>query len=165
MLSFSYLPGQNMFISITGANQGKIQGGVVEKGKEGLSSVIAFEHQIVSPRDHSTGLATGRRQHSPIVIRKEIDKSSPKLYNALSNNENLTEVVLTFYRPAGKVGLGASSLWYEIRLKEVMISGIKTTTNEKGMPVEEISFHYQKIQWTYADGGVTHEDTWANQRN
>ncbi len=165
LLSSGYLAAQSMYISITGASQGKIQGGALDKGKEGLSSVTAFEHQIVSPRDHATGMATGKRQHSPVVIRKEIDKASPKLYAALANNENLTEVILSFYRPGGKIAMGTSSLWYEIKLKDVMISGIKTSTNEKGQPIEEISFNYQKIQWTFTDGGVTHEDSWNTQRN
>lgn len=40
------------------------------------SCVINFEQEIVSPRDAASGLPTGKRQHKPFVITKELDKSS-----------------------------------------------------------------------------------------
>jgi len=40
---------------------------------------IVFNQAIMSPRDAATGLATGRRQHKPVVITKEFDKSSSVL--------------------------------------------------------------------------------------
>jgi len=43
------------------------------------SCSIAFEQEIVSPRDAASGLPTGKRQHKPFVITKELDKSSPVL--------------------------------------------------------------------------------------
>ncbi|MBL7976348.1 MAG: type VI secretion system tube protein Hcp [Candidatus Kapabacteria bacterium] len=50
---------------------------------------------IVSPRDPASGQATGKRQHSPIVLTKELDKSSPLLAVAeasamSSNNPTIT---------------------------------------------------------------------------
>jgi len=58
----------------------------------------SFGHNITLPRDAASGLPTGKRQHSPLKILKEIDKSSPLLYNALVNNENLVKAKLRFYR-------------------------------------------------------------------
>jgi hypothetical protein len=43
------------------------------------SCTISFEQEIVSPRDAASGLPTGKRQHKPFVITKELDKSSPTL--------------------------------------------------------------------------------------
>jgi len=43
------------------------------------SCTINFEQEIVSPRDPASGLPTGKRQHKPFVITKELDKSSPIL--------------------------------------------------------------------------------------
>ncbi len=40
---------------------------------------IDFEQEIVSPRDASSGLPTGKRMHKPFTITKELDKSSPEL--------------------------------------------------------------------------------------
>ena len=48
------------------------------------SCVINFEQEIVSPRDAASGLPTGKRQHKPFVITKELDKSSPVLAKGTS---------------------------------------------------------------------------------
>lgn len=42
--------------------------------------VISANHRVVSPRDPTCGLPTGRRQHKQFVITKELDKSSPRHY-------------------------------------------------------------------------------------
>ena len=39
-----------------------------ELTEEQLNKVSGGTHAIVSPRDASTGLATGRRQHKPFVL-------------------------------------------------------------------------------------------------
>jgi hypothetical protein len=36
--------------------------------------------EIVSPRDSASGLPTGKRQHKPLTITKELDRSSPLLF-------------------------------------------------------------------------------------
>lgn len=43
------------------------------------------ELNVVSPKDAASGLPTGKRQHKPMTISKELDKSSPKLAQACRN--------------------------------------------------------------------------------
>lgn len=151
-----------MFLQVKAAKQGEIKGDVFERGKEGLIKVVAYAHEIVSPRDVASGMATGKRQHKPFVITKELDKASPQLFTALANNEILPEVTLTFYRPGLKgAAAGAAAQYFTIKLTNASISGIQSTVNEKGQPVEAVSFTYQKITWTYTDGGVSAEDSWT----
>lgn len=50
-----------------------------EKGKPTVSSV-SLAHSVVSPRDAASGLATGKRSHKPLSLRKSLDKSSPPLF-------------------------------------------------------------------------------------
>ena len=153
-----------LYAKIKGAKQGEIKGDVVEKGREGLIRVLSYAHEIVSPRDVASGMATSKRQHKPLVITKEIDKASPLLYTVLNTGENLPEVTLTFYRPGMKGAAGgATDQYFTIKLTNANISGIKVRTEDKGQPLEEISFTYQKITWTYTDGGVTSEDSWSAQ--
>jgi type VI secretion system secreted protein Hcp len=160
----TFAQGSALYLKVKGAKQGDIKGDVTEKGKENLIRTISFQHEVASPRDAASGQATGKRQHSPLVITKEIDKSSPLLMSALTSNENLSEVTLTFYRP-GKA-IGVNELWYTIALKNASISDIKSTwVSEKKMSLEEVSFSYEKIKWTYADGNVTHEDSWGSSKN
>ena len=76
----------NAYLRLKGQKQGDIKGSVTQKGREGKISVIAANHDIASPHDAASGQATGRRVHQPFVITKEVDKSSPLLYNVLVNN-------------------------------------------------------------------------------
>jgi type VI secretion system secreted protein Hcp len=156
--------GSVLYLKVKGSKQGEIKGDVTEKGKEGLIKTISFQHEVASPREAASGQATGKRQHKPLVITKEIDKSSPLLMAALTKNENLNEVTLTFYRP--DKATGANELWYTITLKDAHVSDIKSTwVSEKKMSLEELSFTYEKIKWTFADGNVTHEDSWEGSKN
>jgi type VI secretion system secreted protein Hcp len=159
--------GQNNqhYLEVKGKIQGEIKGDVIEKGKEGLIKVTAFQHEIVSPRDVASGQATGKRQHKPLVITKELDKASPLLYKALTTNEDLSEVNLSLYRPAvNKVGSGSGiiQLYFTIKLTDANITGIRLWTNDKGAPMEDVSFTYQKITWTYTNGNIVHEDSWSS---
>ena len=42
-------------------------------------AVTGSSYQIVSPRDPSSGLATGKRMHKPFVITKDWGAASPEL--------------------------------------------------------------------------------------
>lgn len=67
----------NAYLKLSGKKQGQIKGSVTQKGRENTIMVIAVSHEILSPRDAASGIATGKRMHKPFVITKELDKSSP----------------------------------------------------------------------------------------
>jgi type VI secretion system secreted protein Hcp len=159
----------NAYLKLKGQKQGIIKGSVTQKGREGKIMVIAVSHEIVSPRDAASGLPTGKRQHKPFVITKELDKSSPLLYNALVNNENISVWELQFFAPqlqsAG--GAGAEINNYTVKLTNANIADIKCVMLNNKNPeltryavYEEVAFTYQKIEWTWVDGGITAEDDW-----
>ena len=60
----------------------KAQSGLIKR--EDSILVIAYDHQVVSPRDASSGLPNAKRQHGLLKITKEIDKSTPLLMSAWS---------------------------------------------------------------------------------
>ncbi len=84
---------------------------------------------VKSPRDVATGQASGRRQYQPIIIRKRIDKSSPKLAEAMAKKKVF---------PTLSVSDGAHSYV----LKEAIISSINKTPDG-----ESISINYTKIEF------------------
>src|ERR1700741_4405062 len=92
-----------------GQKSGQIKGGVTQKGREDSIGVIACSHEVMTPRDPQSGLPTGQRMHKPFVVTKELDKSSPILYNVLCTNENCTEVVVKFWTPQIKAATGVGS--------------------------------------------------------
>ncbi len=156
----------NAYLKLKGQKQGDINGSVTQKGREGKIMVIAVSHEVVSPRDAASGQATGKRQHKPFVITKELDKSTPLLFNALVNNENITNWELQFFtaKKAG-AGAGTESNHYTVKLTNAQVTEIRSIMLNNKNPelahyaeYEEIAFTYQKIEWIWVDGGITATD-------
>jgi len=159
----------NAYLKMKGQTQGEIKGSVTQKGRENKILVIAYEHGIVSPRDSASGLPTGKRMHKPLMIMKELDKATPLLYNILVNNENIPEWQLEFWTPQSSAARGAGSevQHYTIELMNASIASIeqimlnvKNPELAKYVEHEKIFFTYQKITWTWKDGGITAMDDW-----
>ena len=160
----------NAYLTLKGQKQGAINGSVTQKGRENSILVHAFDNEITSPRDPATGQATGKRQHEPIVILKEVDQSSPKLWMALVTNENLSTWELDFWGPAGPGpagAAGAETLLYKIVLTNATIASIhefmesNEVAGNANLPLqEEVTFTYQKITWTWTNGAITATDDW-----
>lgn len=152
--SISQVTGPGMIhIAVTGQTQGAIAGSCTFKGRAGTSVVVSLSHEVLSPRDAASGLPTGKRQHKPLTITKYIDKATPLLYRALVNNENLTRVILTFYRPDRD---GVPQIYYTVELRNASV----VTISDRLLNTEQVSFTYQTIIWTWTDGGITAEDDW-----
>lgn len=154
----------NGYMKLTGERQGEIKGSVTQAGREDSIMVIAVNHEVISPRDAASGLPTGKRQHRPLTITKEVDKSSPLLMQALVNNENIVELEVRFWRPSKS---GQEQQFYTIQLRDASIAGIrfemlnnKYPENMQHKEREHVSFCYQKIIWAFEDGGLTAEDDW-----
>lgn len=157
---------RNAYLKLKGVRQGDIKGGVTTRGHEDQILVRAYNHEIVNPIDPATGQPTGRRQHKPLTILKEVDKSSPLLYSALRTNENMQEFILRFYMASQT---GQETLYFTITLTNAKIAGIKAVMLDNSRPEnaqirfrEEVAFTYEKIVWTWAAGGITSEDSWES---
>jgi type VI secretion system secreted protein Hcp len=159
----------NAYLALKGQKTGDVKGSVTQKGREGKIMVIAVSHEVVSPRDAASGLPTGKRQHKPYVITKELDKSTPLLYNLLCHNENISAWELQFWTPQLKAatGTGQEVQHFTVKLTNANIASIAFRMPNNKHPdlmkfaeYEEIAFTYQKIAWTWVDGGIEAEDDW-----
>jgi type VI secretion system secreted protein Hcp len=156
---------QNAYLKVKGSKQGDIKGSVTRKGLEGQIQVIAVMHEITSPRDAASGQATGKRQHKPIVITKEIDRSTPLLRQALVTNEHLTDWLLQFFKTMPD---GAERCYFTIKLTDASIASASFVMPNTENPAttripeyEDVVFTYRKIEWTWTDGGITAQDDWS----
>jgi type VI secretion system secreted protein Hcp len=154
----------SIFMTLTGQKSGAVKGGVTQKGRENTIAVSAFDDEIVSPRDPASGLPTGKRQHKPIRVTFELDQSAPILFNMMSTNENITQLELKFWHAAVTgVGAGTETQFYTVKLTNASIAEMHTMTDATTHnTVLEVAFTYQKIQWTWVDGGVTAMDSWQS---
>jgi type VI secretion system secreted protein Hcp len=138
-------------------------------GREESIECIYYEQSVITAREAGSGLATGRRQYQPLLIRKRIDKASPLLMKALTENQAI-EATFKFFRP-NPVGDGTTEQFYTVNFKQGRIASIKQFVPDTIVPAtsteppqEEVTFVFHTIGWTYTNGGVTHEDSWSQQR-
>jgi len=156
----------NAYLTLTGETQGAIAGSVTQAGREDSMEIYGWSHEVLSPRDAASGLPTGKRQHKPIVLIKPIDKASPLLMNMLVNNENISDWTLRCWRPSRE---GKEFQYYTVELVNASVSSIQVEQLNNKYPEnmrhelrEHVSFVYQKIVWTWQDGGITAEDDWES---
>ncbi|HEY2616656.1 MAG TPA: type VI secretion system tube protein TssD [Acetobacteraceae bacterium] len=154
------------YMTLKGKVSGDIKGSVTTPGHEGAIRVVAVQHEITSPRDAQSGLPTGRRQHKPFVVTKELDRSSPILYRMLATNETITSLVVKFMASAGPSGATVND--YTVTLTNASIADITfvmpstvDATLSKSPELDRVSFTYQKIEWTWTEGGISASDDWA----
>ena len=152
-------------LTLQGENQGKIDGSCEMKGREKTILVEGMTHEVTIPRDIQTGLATGKRVHGPLTVTKVFDKSSPKLYQALVTGEHMKNVTIKWYRINPK---GQEEHYFTHALEDAIIVSIRPwmancldPKNESFTHMEDLSFTYKKIKWTWELDGIESEDSWA----
>lgn len=157
--------GAAMYLTLKGQKQGPIDGGTAEKGQEKKLKVYGLLHGLQSPRDPASGLPTGKRRHGMLQISIGLDKAVPKLWNILVCNENIPSWKLEYYSAihkgsaSGQAGTG-HALLYTIQLTNANICNMENLTTVNGVIMFLVGFTYQKIEWTWVDGGVTAMDDW-----
>ena len=165
----------NFFMTATGQKQGKFpkEETTPDAAQPNAIPLESFAETITMPIDSRSGLPTGMRQHAPITINKRWGAASPHFLNALVTNERLTTVEFFMYAPAtgGSAGTGIPpKLAYTIKLTNANVIAIKhsasatvNANNVVGIPqeVEEISFTYQKIDFTDVPTNTVVADDWT----
>lgn len=146
----------SFLVTATGQKSGKFKG----PGEGGKIPAVAFSYSVRSPRDAASGLATGKRQHSPVTFTKPWDATSPIFFNAIATNENLTSVLFEFSQPDIK---GTSTVYQTVKLTNASVSGVtrRTAAAAAGATdLEDITLTFQKIEITHVAGGITASDDW-----
>jgi type VI secretion system Hcp family effector len=114
------------------------------KGMEGATRILGFDLEFLSPRDMSTGQATGRVQMKPFRIQKPIDLSSPLELDALLNNKQIKECKIAYY--GNKVDGSGKIKQFEITLTDFhVVHLIQTGTGGAAGVTETVELTYSKI--------------------
>lgn len=158
------------YLTIKGKTQGLISAGALsedsvgaawKRGHEDQILVQSFEHGIAVPG----GAGSGHRMHKPLIILKDIDKSSPLINAALCDGEVLTLCRLEFFRLAatGEVH------FYTMELKNAVIIGADAYMHDcrdpkfaHSSPMEKVRFTYQEITWKHETGRTIASDEWRS---
>lgn len=133
--------------------------------RDGSIECLSFHYGVEIPYDVETGEVTTKRQHGPVTVYKRIDKSTPLLLKALCRHETVNSAEFRFYRP-DTTGGGAEEHFYTVLLSNGYIASVEQLSEdaiiggENAPPmIEEVSFVFQEISWTYESNGATHRDS------
>jgi len=155
------------YLRIDGERQDFISGSGKRRDREDLVNIYSFKHEVLLPHQSQTHLGNGAVKHQPIVFTKEVDKSSPKLYQALVEKEELS-ITLQWYRFDGK---GEEQLYYQIGLEKAYLIKVESWTPDANMQslehlrfMETVSIAYERIHWSWgADGATSYSTSWRGE--
>lgn len=141
-----------------------IKGDVNIKGRERSIEVTGLYHDVFIPTDEHSGKLTGTRIHGAFCFDKQIDASSPWLYQAASSGKMLNSAEFKWYRINHN---GWEEEYFNVFLEGVTVLGvtpimydIKMAYGEKRPHLEYVELRYQRITWKYLDGNIIHSDSW-----
>ncbi|HEY4292363.1 type VI secretion system tube protein Hcp [Luteibacter sp.] len=146
---------KSIYLKLSGPD---IKGESSDKDHSGWIELSSWQHHLFQPTcpvaSTSGGHAVERTQHGALTVIKEMDSSSPMLFQALSGGTTFQSAQMDLYRSAGD---GKRVKYLEIQLKNVMISQIGMG-GDGSLPTETIALKYAAIQWKYQkqniDGGM-----------
>ena len=134
--------------------------------REGSIEVLRFSHGVHNPSDAHTGKLLGTRNHSPIRIEKEFDRSSPYLYRAVAAGSPLRAAELKWYRvdEAGNEQEYFIMTMENVRVVAVapLMHHVKDRDKAEYNHLEVVELRYQKITWQHCDGNVQFSDDWRS---
>ena len=145
-----------------------IKGSVDVQDRESSIEIICLNHCVEIPTDNANGKVTGTRIHSAFCVDKEVDSSSPYLYQALTTGKTLRLAELRFYNinDAGMEEHYFSIVMENVKVEAIssLMYDIKSDYGERCNHLECIELKYEKIKWHYLKGNIVHSDSW-NERN
>lgn len=133
-------------------NCGDIKGECTEKDHKDWIAATKVVYGLRQPPSVTQQTAGGRTaeavEFSELAFEKLVDKATPKLFEAAVKGETIPEVTIHYSRASGD----APVVYLEIKLKEVLVSGIQHVGDPNGphqFPTEEIRMTFGAIEKTY----------------
>jgi len=161
------------YVTIEGKKQGKFKGESPREAHAAKVAGLSYSHEISSPRDVNTGQASGKRQHGAVTITKEWGAATPQIFQALTTNEVLTNVLFEFVHTTAD---GAEEIYHTVKLVNATVSKVKqvtgvgesagsskTSNTFDTHELEQVSFTYQRIEVENKPGQTSAMDDWLVQ--
>ncbi len=152
------------YVRIEGEQQGQIDGPAEQDGEEGLIAIFSFDHEVAIPRKANEALTAGRPVHQEIVVGKLVDRTTPKLYQAMDQHEQLTRVEFSWYAYNDS---GIRELAFRIELENALVTRIRPSMPDFMDPdsdryqfLEHVAIAYETITWSWGQGDVQFETSW-----
>lgn len=152
------------YMSIKGQSQGLISAGCSTQDSIGNKCQEGHKDEIMVMSYNHNMLNTGNVRastHGPVVITKNIDKSSPLLAVALSNREEL-DCVINFYRTSQS---GLREKYYTVDIRGCIIANLTVEVPHAVLLTdveaqEHLALRYREIIWTHHLAGTSGYGSW-----
>ena len=115
--------------------------------------VLSFSHGVSQPASGSSSsggsLSAERCDHQDFSVVKTLDKASPKLALYCCNGKHIDEITVELCRAGGD-----KQCYMVYKMTSVIVSSARPGGSAQGgdsLPLEEVSFNYGKIEWTYTE--------------
>ena len=145
-----------IYLKLTGTQQVLISRGASSIGSIGNKYQRGHEDEIFVLEMSSHVTRDQNFKFQPIDIRKPIDKSSPLLSQAITNNEMLT-CEFFFYRASISCG---TELYYKMKLTNATLVDLhcfypNSITHNDSQPEESVSIRFESITWEHVVSGTS----------
>ena len=131
-----------------------VDGESQDKDHKNWSPISSFSQGLHKPGGGATG-STRRRGDvvlDDILITKELDKSSPKLAEAVAQGKVFPKVEIHLTASYDQSGAGRVT-YYAYELKNVQVSSYRVggMGQSDSVPTEEMSLNFEEIKVTYTE--------------
>ena len=129
-----------------------VEGEGESQGESGFTDCLAFADGITTDQA-PTGRSLGRRHPEPIVVRKRIDRTTPRLLQALSQNEQV-DATFTLHRATED---GTTEHYFTVDVSGGRIVGIERSWQADGPESEDVRIAPLAVTWTHVPSGTSYE--------
>lgn len=159
------------YMTITGKKQGLISAGCssqesignkCQAGHEDEIMVLAYSHNMVGGSDGSASGEHGK--HMPVVLTKNLDKSTPLLATALHESEEI-DCKINFYRTSPA---GGQEKYFTVTLSGGRLANVNVQVPHAihmgdAQPQEVIAIRYRDISWTHHQASTSAYSSWRTE--
>ncbi len=130
---------------------GDFPGEVTKEPHVGWINVLAVSQGVDRPVSGSGAeLVWADPIVQDIVVTKELDKATPKLFESILGGKIHEKVVIDFVLP--NLGVGPETTRFQIELEKVRLTSYSFSDGAGGAPASEtLTMNYEKITWTYTE--------------
>lgn len=147
---------KDIYIKFGKAVQGKaIVGETRDKQFKDHLEVSSWQHVIRQPKSATASTAGGhsseRCEHGDMFFTKDLDKTSPVLWEACSAGSSYDKVEIFFLRSGGTQGADKEGrvVYLKITLQNVIIASVTPQVVGEGIPTETFGLKYASVKWEY----------------
>ena len=152
------------YMKITGKAQGLISSGCSTQDSIGNKCQTAHKDEIMvlSYTHNMANIGNANKPtHNPVIITKNVDKSSPLLAQALSSREEIN-CIINFYRISP---FGLQEKFYTVEIRGGMVTDLTldmphVVLQNDVEPQEHVAIRYQDIIWTHHLAGTSGYSSW-----